>query len=30
MYGAQDAVRAFLVSPSPGAPHGSKPVTPCS
>jgi len=30
MYGAQNAVRAFLVPPSPEAPHGSKPVTPCS
>jgi hypothetical protein len=28
MYGAQNAVRAFLVPPSPEAPHGSKPVTP--
>jgi len=30
MYGAQNAVRAFLVPPPPEAPHGSKPVTPCS
>ena len=30
MYGAQNAARAFLVPPSPEAPHGSKPVTPCS
>jgi len=28
MYGAQNAVRAFLVPPSPEALHGSKPVTP--
>jgi fermentation-respiration switch protein FrsA (DUF1100 family) len=27
MYGAQNAVQAFLVSPSPEAPHGSKPDT---
>jgi hypothetical protein len=30
MYGAQDAVRAFLARPSPEAPHGSKPVIPSS
>src|SRR5215468_7133355 len=30
MYGAQNAVRAFLVPPPPEAPHGSKRVTPCS
>jgi len=30
MYGAQNAVRAFLVPPSPEVPHGSKPVIPCS
>ena len=28
IYGAQDAVRAFLVPLSPEAPHGSKPVAP--
>jgi hypothetical protein len=30
MYGAQNAVRAFLVPPSPEVPHGSKPVIPSS
>jgi fermentation-respiration switch protein FrsA (DUF1100 family) len=30
MYGAQNAVRAFLVPPPPEAPHESRPVTPFS
>jgi hypothetical protein len=30
MYGAQDAVRAFLVPRSPEVPYGSKPVIPPS
>jgi len=30
MYGAQDAVRAFLAPPSPEVPQGSKPVIPPS